>query len=84
MEAADVICQYQWGRGAHYYILHKEALSGACLKDPGTEDRIEGGGWGWVGRGEVVVGKWRQLLEQLKKFFKTLSKRIHIKKLLPF
>ena len=34
------------------------------IKDTWTKPkrgRIKGGTWGWLGRGEVVEGKWRQL-----------------------
>ena len=35
-----------------------------CIKDPWTKLKkgsIEGGKWGWVRQGKVVVEKWRQL-----------------------
>ena len=28
---------------------------------------IEGGRWAWIGRGKVVVGKWRQLYSHINK-----------------
>ena len=28
---------------------------------------IEGGRWEWVGRGKVVLGKWRQLYSNINK-----------------
>ena len=38
---------------------------GTCIKDSREKTtgrgRIEFGGWGWVGRGKVVGGKWGQL-----------------------
>ena len=37
---------------------------GTCIRDTWKKSkggRIEGGRWGWVGQGIVVVGKWRQL-----------------------
>ena len=43
---------------------------GTCIKDPWTkpkEGRIEGGRWGRVGQGRVVVGKLRQLCLNINK-----------------
>ena len=43
---------------------------GTCIKDIRTKPkggRIEGGRWGWVGWGKVVVGKWRQLYLNINK-----------------
>ena len=43
---------------------------GTCIKDPWTKpkrERIEGGKWGWVGCGEMVVGKWRKLYFNINK-----------------
>ena len=37
--------------------------------------RIEGGSWGWVEWGKVVVGKWRQLYSNNNK--KRLKKNRH-------
>ena len=55
-------------RGGRKEITGKKRKGhqGTCIKDPDPwtkpkGDRIEGGRWGWVGRGKVVVGKWRQL-----------------------
>ena len=44
-------------------------------KDPWTKpkgERIEGGRWGWMGKGKVVMGKWKQLY--LKNNKKNLKK----------
>ena len=35
--------------------------------DEAKEGSIEGGRWGWVGRGKVAVVKWRQLYLNNKK-----------------
>ena len=43
---------------------------GTCMKDPWTKPkggRIEGRRWGWVGQGDVVVEKWRQVYLNNKK-----------------
>ena len=52
---------------------------GTHVKDQRTKsngDRIEGGRWVWVGPGEVVVKKWRQLyLNNKKKKEKTKKKK---------
>ena len=48
----------------------REGFSGKCIKDTWTKPkggRIKGGTWGWLGRGEVVEGKWRQLYLNNKK-----------------
>ena len=42
----------------------RKGSQGTCIKEPWTKPkggRIEGGRWRWVGWGEAVVGKWRQL-----------------------
>ena len=45
--------------------------------------RIEGGRWGWAGRGKAVAGKWRQLyLNNTKKRLKK-KKRKNMGPLLP-
>ena len=41
-----------------------------CMRNPWMEPRrsgIDGGRWVWVGWGEVVVGKWRQLYSNINK-----------------
>ena len=41
-----------------------KGCQGTCIKDTWTKPKggwIEGGRWGWLGWGEVVGGKWRQL-----------------------
>ena len=47
---------------------------GIYMKGPWTKPkgrRIEGGRWGWVLRGKVMAGKWRQLyLNNNKKIIK--------------
>ena len=45
-------------------VYKGKPLQGTCIKDPWTKPKggkIEGGRWGWVGWGQVVTGKWRQL-----------------------
>ena len=37
---------------------------GTCIRDPRIKPKgglIEGGRWGWVGQGKLVVAKWRHL-----------------------
>ena len=46
------------------------------MRDPWTEPRgdgIEGGRWVWIGRGKVVVGKWRQLYSNINKKRKKIN-----------
>ena len=43
--------------------------------DKANQGRIKGGRWGWVGWGKVVVGKWRQLYQNINlNFFKECNK----------
>ena len=52
---------------------------GTCIKEPLTKSkrgRIEDGRWGWLGRGKVVMGSWRQLyLNNNKKKLKQEKKK---------
>ena len=46
----------------------RERVVKECIKDQWTKPkvgRIEGGRRGLVGRGKVVVGKWRQLYSNI-------------------
>ena len=58
-------------RGGARKIMEKgEASSRNMYKGPMDEAKkgsIAGGRWGWVGRGKVAVGKWRQLYLNNKK-----------------
>ena len=58
-----------------------EGLSGTCIKGPWTKPkggRIKGGRWGWLGWGQVVGWKWRQLCLNSNKKNVEKKEKIHL------